>query len=162
MRLVAVLGYSDGHGPDLHPICAARLELAGRLAKRGDSVVLTGWARRPGAPAEAELMRRSWRGPECRLFCDTSARITAENAVSVARLARELGAREIVVVTSSWHRARTALLFRLLAGMPVSVVSARRPWAARPLVRELGAFALLPLQLRRARRNASASARTGA
>ena len=103
-------------------------------------------------------MRRSWRGPDCRLVCDTSARITAENAVSVARLARELRVREIVVVTSSWHRARTALLFWLLAGMPVSVVSARRPWAARPLVRELGAFALLPLQLRRAR----ASARTGA
>jgi uncharacterized SAM-binding protein YcdF (DUF218 family) len=86
--------------------------------------------------------------------CDTSARITAENAVSVARLARELGAREIVVVTSWWHRVRAALLFRAFAGVPVSVVSAGRPWSARLLVRELAAFVLLPIQLIAARRGA--------
>jgi uncharacterized SAM-binding protein YcdF (DUF218 family) len=158
MRLVAVLGYSDGRGHGLHPICAARLELAGRLAKRGDSVVLTGGSRRAGAPAEAELMRRSWRGADCSVVCDTSACITAENAVCVARLARELGAHEIVVVTSWWHRVRAALLFHALAGMPVSVVSAGRPWSARLLVRELGAFVLLPFQLRRARSRASGRA----
>jgi uncharacterized SAM-binding protein YcdF (DUF218 family) len=154
VRLLVVLGYSDGRADGLHPICAARLERAALVAERADTVVLTGWARRRGALPEAELMRRAWRGPAERVICETGARITAENAAQVARLVPELGVREVVVVTSSWHRPRTALLFRLLVrgtGAPVRVVTARRPWSLRLVLRELACLALVPAQVRRAR-----------
>jgi uncharacterized SAM-binding protein YcdF (DUF218 family) len=154
VRLVVVLGYSDGRADGLHPICAARLERAARMAEGADTVVLTGWARRRGALPEAELMRRAWRGPGERVICETDARITAENAARVARLVPELGVNEVVVVTSSWHRLRSALLFRLLlrgTGAGVRVVGAKRPWSLRLLLRELVCFALVPAQVRRAR-----------
>lgn len=149
-----MLGYSDGRREDLHPICAARLERAARVGDGADAVVLTGWARRDGTPPEAELMRRAWNGSQ-ELICDTEARITAENAAHVARLVRERGAGEVVVVTSSWHRLRTVLLFRLLlrgTGARVGVVTVGRPWSLRLLLRELACFALVPVQVRRARR----------
>jgi uncharacterized SAM-binding protein YcdF (DUF218 family) len=154
MRLVVVLGYSEGRSEGLHAISAARLERAAALAERADAVVLTGWARRAGRPSEAELMRGAWPGPERPLMLDSEARITAENAAYVARLVDELGAKEVVIVTSWWHRLRSALLFRsLLRDRPVRVVvvGAGRPWSIRLLVRELACFALIPLQLRRAR-----------
>jgi uncharacterized SAM-binding protein YcdF (DUF218 family) len=155
VKLVVVLGYSDGRGDDLHPVCAARLERAAREAADADAVVFTGQGRRTGADSEAELMRRAWRGPEIRLICEPRARITAENAVHVARLVRDLGARDVVVVTSWWHRARARLLFGALlrgSGARVRIVAAAgRPWTLRLLLRELAAFVLLPLQLGRAR-----------
>jgi hypothetical protein len=152
VRLVVVLGYSDGSGGDLHPICAARLEAAAALAPEADAVVLSGWSRRSGALAEAELMRRAWTGPRMPLHCDAHARITAENAAYVAALARELGAREVVVVTSWWHRLRTWLLFRaFLRGMVLRVAPARGPWSARLLARELVLLPFVPAQVLRAR-----------
>jgi uncharacterized SAM-binding protein YcdF (DUF218 family) len=154
VRLLVVLGYSAGRRGGLHPICAARLERAARVADGADAVVLTGWARRDGALPEAELMRRVWEGPPERVICDTESRITAENAARVAVLVRELGAREVVVVTSWWHRLRAALLFRLLlreTGALVRVIAAGRPWSVWVLLRELACFALVPAQVRRAR-----------
>jgi uncharacterized SAM-binding protein YcdF (DUF218 family) len=153
-RLVVVLGYSDGRNAELHPICAARLGRAARLAQHADAVVLTGWARRTGSVPEAELMRAAWPGPERPFIVDTEARITAENATYVAGLVDELGAEEIVVVTSWWHRLRAALLFRILLGdrrVRVAVVGVERPWNVRLLLREVACFALVPFQLRRAR-----------
>ncbi|HEX2044732.1 MAG TPA: YdcF family protein [Gaiellaceae bacterium] len=154
MKLLVVLGYSDGSGDGLHPICAARLERAAEVAHGADAVVLTGWARRRDSVPEAELMRRAWRAPG-RVICETEARITAENAAEVAHLVRELGAREVAVVTSWWHRPRAALLFRLLVGPTgarVRVVAAARPSPLRLVLRELACFALVPAQVRRARR----------
>lgn len=154
MRLLVVLGYSDGRADGLHPICSARLERAAQVAEGADTVVLTGWARRPGALPEAELMRRAWRGPGERVICETGARITAENAAQVARLVPELGAHEVVVVTSSWHRLRTALLFRLLlrgTGASIRVVAAKRQWSLRLVLRELACLLLVPAQVQRAR-----------
>lgn len=150
MKLVVVLGYSDGRSDGLHPICAARLERAAAECADADAVVLTGQGRRAGAIPEAELMRQAWRGPAARLICEPRARITAENAAHVGALARELGAHEVVVVTSWWHRLRAWILFATLlrgSGARLSVVSAGRPWSLRLLVREIGAFALLPFQL---------------
>ncbi len=156
-RLIVVLGYSDGRSHELHPICAARLEHAASLAAEGDVVLLSGWSRRPGRLPEAELMRRAWTGAPEALLSDPDARITAENAANAAAHARELDAREVVVVTSSWHRARAGVLFRsLLPGVQVSVVGARTPGSARLYLREAVVFPLVPLQLRMARR-----ARTG-
>ncbi len=162
MRLIVVLGYSDGRSHELHPICAARLDHAAGLVREGDAVLLSGWSRHPARLPEAELMRRAWRGPAAALLSDPDSRITAENAANAASHARELGAREVVVVTSSWHRARAGVLFRsLLPGVQVSVVGARTPASPRHYVREAAAFPLVPLQLRMARRSRSSKGTAG-
>ena len=157
-RLIVVLGYSAGRSGELHPICAARLEHAAGLAAEDDVVLLSGWSRHPGRPAEAELMRRAWPGPARSLISDPDARITAENAANAAAHARELGVEEVLVVTSSWHRARARVLFRsLLPDVQVTVIGARTPGSPRHLAREAAVFPLVPIQLRivrRARRKA--------
>jgi uncharacterized SAM-binding protein YcdF (DUF218 family) len=146
MRLVAVLGYSAWRGADLHPVCAARLAVAGELASEEDTILLSG---RP----EAHLMRRAWAGPGERVLYDDHARVTAESAAHVARLARELEASEVVIVTSWWHCRRAAFLFRrALRGSGIAVRTIGAPSrSGRLLLREAGAWAMLPLQLRRAR-----------
>ena len=152
-RLVVVLGYSAGNGDGLHPICAARLAHAAGVVADGDAVLLSGSSRRPALLAEAELMRRAWAGLECELLCDLDARVTAENAANAALHARELAVRDVVVVTSWWHRFRARVLFRaLLPGLRISVASARTPWSPRLLLRELAVFPLVPVQVRLARR----------
>jgi uncharacterized SAM-binding protein YcdF (DUF218 family) len=152
-RLIVVLGYSAGRSGELHPICAARLEHAARLAGEGDVVLLSGWSRHPGRPAEAELMRRAWPGSAASLISDPDATITAENAANAAAHARELGVEEVVVVTSSWHRVRTRVLFgSLLPEVRVTVVGARTPGSPRLYAREIAVFPLVPFQLRMARR----------
>lgn len=147
MRLVVVLGFSERGGGALHPICAARLQAAAALASAEDTVVLSG---RP----EAELMRGAWTGSALRVVCDTGAGITAETARYVGRLARELGASEVVAVTSWWHCRRTRLLFRsVLRGSGARVRTVPVPsWTPRLLLREAAAYTLLPLQLSVARR----------
>lgn len=156
-RLVVVLGYSGGRRDGLHPICSARLAHAARLAGEGDAVLLSGWSRRPGVVAEAELMRRAWTGASTVLLCDPDARVTAENAANAATHARELAVGRVLVVTSWWHRLRARVLFRsLLPEVRVEVVAARTPWSARLLLRELAVFPLVPLQVARARRRAAA------
>jgi uncharacterized SAM-binding protein YcdF (DUF218 family) len=142
-RLVAVLGYSRRGDTELHPVCAERVAHAQRLAVARGTVILSG---------EAELMRAAWAGPDVLLICDSEARSTVDNAANVAEVARRLGARELVVVTSRWHRARTTILLRAAlrkSGIRLSVETAD---AARPLrlrVRELACLALLPFQLAR-------------
>jgi hypothetical protein len=147
-RVVGVLGYSRRRTGELHPICAARLAQAQRLAEGARAVVLSGYS-------EAEAMRSAWTGPEVLLVCDPTARSTAENAANIAAAARELDARELVIVTSPWHRARARILVgAALRGSEIRV-SIEAAESSRPLLlfaRELGCFAFLPLQLRRARR----------
>lgn len=118
-RLVAVLGYSTRRVSGLHPVCAARLEAAERVAEGAEAVLLSGWSRRRHGQSEAELMREAWRGPDVRLVADGDARTTAGNARAVAAAARELGADEVVVVTSSWHARRARLLVRAALGPDV-------------------------------------------
>lgn len=98
-------------------------------------------------------MQEAWSGPVDFLISDPDARITAENAANAAAHARDLGVEEVVVVTSSWHRARTGVLFRsLLPDVPVTVVGAPTPGSPKNYAREVVVFPLVPLQLRRARR----------
>ena len=146
MRLVAVLGYSAWRGAGLHPVCEARVAAAAELASEEDTVLLTG---RP----EAELMHAAWPRGAGRVLCDSDARLTAESAIHAARLARQLGADEVVAVTSWWHCRRTGVLFRrALAGSGIDVRTVGAPrWSARLLLREAAAFAALPLHMRRAR-----------
>jgi uncharacterized SAM-binding protein YcdF (DUF218 family) len=142
-RVVAVLGYSRRGDSELHPVCADRVAHAQRLAVARGTVILSG---------EAELMRAAWSRPDVVLICDPDARSTVDNAANVATVARTLGVRELVVVTSRWHRARTRILLRAAlrkSGISFSVETAE---GARPLrlrLREVACLALLPFQLAR-------------
>lgn len=149
-----MLGYSGWRHRSLHPVCAARLEAAERAAEGADAVLLSGWARLPWRETEATLMRAAWRGPDVPLISDGDARTTVGNARAVAAAARELGADEVVVVTSSWHRLRARLLLRAALGPDVAIelVSPARSRRLLLLGREGACLLLLPLQLRAARR----------
>ena len=149
MTLIAVLGYSRRGDETLAAICAARLRRAEELAAPGDTVLLSGWGRAAGG-TEAELMSAAWAGPEVTLVLDNHARSTAANARSTARHAAELHTREVLLVTSSWHRPRAALLARAaLRGSGVALRSAAVPraWPLLPVLRELACIPVLPLQL---------------
>jgi DUF218 domain-containing protein len=153
-RVVAVLGYSGRDTALLHPICAGRLRLAHELAVHGEPVILSGWGRRSAGRSEAELMREAWPGPRGHLVCDGTARSTSDNAANVAAAAGELGATELVVVTSRWHRRRARILFRAaLRGQPVrlSVKGAPGPRSPAVVARELVCLAFVPFQLLRLR-----------
>jgi uncharacterized SAM-binding protein YcdF (DUF218 family) len=154
-RLVAVLGYSPRRGSELHPICAARLARAEHVARAGDVVLLSGWSRRNGSQTEADLMAEAWRSPGVELVHDRDARHTVQNAARIAAAAQEVGAAEIVVVTSWWHRPRAAALARRAVGPQgarVTAVGARSPLRLPLLLRELACLAALPAQLRAVRR----------
>jgi uncharacterized SAM-binding protein YcdF (DUF218 family) len=148
--VVAVLGYSPRRGSGLHPICAARLARAASMTRPGDVVVLSGWSRRGGGESEADLMARSWPGPDVRLVRDRGARHTAENAAGIAAVALALGARELVVVTSTWHRFRAGFLVRRAlrgTGLPLTTVGTRSRRSLPLLGREVLCAAALPAQL---------------
>lgn len=149
MRLVAVLGYSCRRGSSLHPVCAQRLAHAERLARADDAIVLSGWARGGAASGEAELMHAAWRGPEAQLVLDRHARNTAENAAAVARVARDLDAEQIVLVTSGWHARRAALLVRRAlrgTGIDVRTSSSDDPPTVRQRMREAACLVWAPVQ----------------
>jgi DUF218 domain len=144
-RVVAVVGYSRGRRSALHAVCVERLRHAERLAAGARAVILS------GCP-EAELMRGGWRGPAVPLLCDNNARTTAGNAVNVAARTRELGAEELVVVTSHWHRARVRALMRAAlrgTGIKLSVEGADGRTPPLALAREVACFAALPVQMLR-------------
>ena len=142
-RVVVVVGYSRRRDSELHPVCAERLAHAQSLAGDARAVILSGCR-------EAELMRAAWRGPDTFVICDAKARTTAGNAANVAARARELGASELVVVTSRWHRTRVSLLMRAaLRGSGIELSVEATDGAGPPLLRarELVCLALLPVQL---------------
>ena len=144
-RVVAVLGYSHRRTGRLHAICASRLAHAQGIAEGAHAVVFSGWS-------EAEPMRAAWTGPDVLLVCDPEARSTAANAANVAAAARELGAQELVVVTSPWHRRRTRILVGAAlrgSGIRYSIETAEGPRPRWLLAREVVCLALLPLQLPR-------------
>ena len=156
-RLVAVLGYSRGRSRGLHPVCEARLRAGERAAEGAAAVLLSGWARRPSHPSEAALMRAAWRGPTLPLLDDGDASTTAGNARSIAAAARRVGATEVTLVTSSWHRLRAGVLVRaaLDPRVRLTVVSAPRTRPLHLLARELACIAALPLQVRASRGRSS-------
>ena len=100
-----VLGYSPRRPAGLHPICAARVEHAAGVIDDGDVVVLS------GTDGELELMGGAWGGADVEPRRDPALR-TADSAVAAVRLAEEVGADEVVVVTSWWHRPRAELMLR--------------------------------------------------
>jgi uncharacterized SAM-binding protein YcdF (DUF218 family) len=144
--VIAVLGYSRRTDRPLHPVCAERLAHAQRLAVSAGTVILSG---------EAELMRAAWSGPEVVLLCDSDSRSTADNARNIAAAARALGAKELAIVTSRWHRYRAGILVRAALrgsgiGVRIEPAGSRRPLLL--VIREGACFALVPLQVRRMKR----------
>jgi hypothetical protein len=157
-RVIAVLGYSRGSRAELHAVCAERLRHAETVAEGARAVVLSGWSRSHNGLGEAELMRDAWSGPDVPLICDPTARSTMQNAAVVAAEARELGADEVVVVTSRWHSFRAARLVR--AALPATDVrTSSPPGAVSPgvLARELVCLFGLPVQTRLLRRESGSA-----
>ena len=153
-RLVVVLGYSDGGRGELHPVCAARLERAAELTTPDDVVVLSGWARVPDTHSEAELMRAAWRGAAREVVVDPDARTTVENMANAVNDVLRVGAREVLVVTSSWHAPRATIALRwLLRSTGIRVRDAApQGRSRRAALREGPLWLLLPFQLWRAGR----------
>ena len=148
MRLVAVLGYSEGRTTNLHPVCAARLARAARVVRPDDAVLFSGWARRRSASPEADLMARAWTSPARKVMLDRNARSTVGNALGVARAARRVRAQEVVLVTSGWHGRRAyaltrAALFRSRTKVTMATTDEFATPTAR--LRELACWTLLPL-----------------
>ncbi len=148
-RLIAVLGYSSGSAVELHPVCAARLARAAEISTTEDVVVLSGWARSADGTSEASLMAANWRGAAAEVVVDPVARTTAENAHNTLNDILRVGAREVIVVTSTWHARRARFAFRwLLRFTGVKVRSESPPGrSAAASVRELPLWLLLPFQL---------------
>jgi uncharacterized SAM-binding protein YcdF (DUF218 family) len=150
LRVIVVLGYSDGGRGALHPVCAARLTRAAEISSEEDVVVLSGWARVPGTRSEAELMAAAWRGRAGELVVDPDARTTVGNAANALDDVRRVGAREVVIVTSRWHAARARVAFRLVlrgSGVQITAAHPAERWNPRASLRELALWALLPAQL---------------
>jgi len=149
-RVIVVLGYSDGGRGTIHPICAARVKRAGEISTAEDVVVLSGWARVSGTPSEAHLMEEAWAGAAAELVVDPDARTTVGNAHNALDDIRRVGAREVVVVTSRWHAARSRAAFRLLLWrhrVAVSTASPAEPFSLRAALRDLPLWLLLPAQI---------------
>jgi hypothetical protein len=149
-RLVLVLGYSPRRPTGLHPICEARVEHATGVVGEGDVVVLS------GTDGELELMGGAWGGSHVEPRRDPALR-TADSAVAAVRLAEEIGADEVVVVTSWWHRPRAQLMVRSALrrrGIRITSSGARGPWSPFHLAREAVCYPLVPVHLAQARRRA--------
>ena len=146
-RLVVVLGRCGGG--ELHPICEARLALAAAITTADDVVVLSGWARRPDTHSEAELMRAAWRGQAREVVLDPDARSTLDNVANAVNDVLRVGAREVLLVTSSWHAPRAKATLRWLlrsTGIRVSAVTPPER-SVRAAIRELPLWLLLPFHL---------------
>lgn len=148
-RLVAVLGYSNARDSELHEICAMRLQRAEQEARDGDVVLLSGWARGRSGASEADLMARSWGGRPSRILLDRGARSTLGNVLGAATAARTLAAREVVLVTSSWHGRRAAALLRAAlhgSSSTVSLALTDEPTPIRERLREAACWVIVPVQ----------------
>ena len=154
LRIIVVLGYSDGGAGTIHPICASRVARAAEISTPDDVVVLSGWARVPGTRSEAHLMEAAWKGTAREVIVDPDAQTTVGNAVNALNDVERVGAGEVIVVTSRWHAARAKAAFRWLLradDIRVRVAYPAEAFAARPALRELPLWLLLPAQLWHAR-----------
>jgi uncharacterized SAM-binding protein YcdF (DUF218 family) len=97
-------------------------------------------------------MAAAWRGDTLAVVPETESRSTVGNARAIARYVAEVGADEVVVITSSWHQPRAALLFRAAlrgSGARLRVLATERSWPLGPVLREVACFVALPIQLAR-------------
>ena len=152
-RLIAVLGYSsrDG-GAELNRVSAARLARANEEALPGDTILFSGWRRPRRAVSEAELMSKGWNGNAGNVLLDNASRTTYGNVLAAANVARELSAREIVLVTSGWHARRASRLLEAAHGDRVVLAATDERGTVGARIRERACWLLVPLQAALAQR----------
>ena len=140
--LLVVHGHREGNAvggrAEISREAVARVRLAERVASRDRiaSVLFCG-AGAPGRPSEARQMAACWRGPAIDVLLDERSTDSAENAAEALWWGRELGARELIVVSSWWH-LRLPAYYLGAAGIAVSHARCWR-WdrPARRLAHEL-------------------------
>ena len=99
-------------------------------------------------------MRAAWSGAAREVVVDPVARTTVENLANALNDVRRVEAREVVVVTSSWHARRATAAMRWLLRRRGIHVRAESPSgrSKRAALRELALWPLLPFQLWQARK----------
>jgi uncharacterized SAM-binding protein YcdF (DUF218 family) len=123
-----------------------RLDRGIRLHREGAAPLLLLSGGGTGPVPEAEIMHQIAlaRGvPERALLVERRSRNTVENAREAARLLRERGVREVLLVSDRSHLPRAALLFRL-AGLRVAGRAGVPPqsllWEMAAAIRECAAL----------------------
>src|SRR5262249_14523059 len=98
-------------------VCISLVRESERIAASThvDTVVFSGGSVRGGAP-EAEQMRDVWRGPGVELVVESTASVTAENAVRTLPLLLERGIERAIVVCAPLHLYRARFFFSRLYG----------------------------------------------
>jgi uncharacterized SAM-binding protein YcdF (DUF218 family) len=94
-----------------------RMLVAYDLLREGKAknAILSGGPAAPGLESEAEGIARQlerWGIPRDRLIIEDKAKNTRENAVETARIVKERGFKDILIVTSAYHMKRSMGCFR--------------------------------------------------
>lgn len=136
---LVLLGCRIGPGRALSATAERRVEAAARAfaAGLGARVIVSG-GRRWDGHAEAEVLGEALlaRGvPEQALVLELLSLSTCENARYSVELAREIGARELGVVTCDWHMRRALAAFERagVVARPIPALTPALPIPARLL-----------------------------
>lgn len=124
--VVCVLGCRPGSPALARRARAARDAFVSRKA----SLVLTCGGPTRGGRVEADVLAEMLQDggvPESAIVRERLSRDTQENAVGAARILRERGRTEVVVVTCSWHVPRARRLFERAGLRVVAAVGAEPP-----------------------------------
>lgn len=120
-------------------LSSSRLAAGARawLLERAPVVILTG-GRGPPGKSEAARMKYAIERlgvPASAIVLEERSRNTEDNAANTARILRDLGGKRILLVTSSLHMPRSALLFERqgidVVAVPVPEGAHRTTWPAR-------------------------------
>ena len=156
---IVVLGARLSPSGQITDVLHERITAAAALWRAGGGklVVATGGITRGNRRAEAEVMAEALAAAGVAdVLVEPRALTTADNARYTAELLAPLGARTVWIVTQPFHGRRAAYLFRK-AGLETrvwhiadSLQYRDRRRAARWMMRELAAWALLAVRRRRA------------
>jgi DUF218 domain len=115
MRVVVVHGHRDPGRIIISRECVRRVDRAQRIP--ADVVIFSGAGIR-GEHSEAEQMDACWQGsPDVFRILDEHATSTVENAERCSRIARNLWAVQVTIVTSWWHAPRAWWCWRRQPGI---------------------------------------------
>jgi uncharacterized SAM-binding protein YcdF (DUF218 family) len=141
-QAIVVLGGGSLHGNDVHlpdPYSMLRLNKAFALWREGESLlILSGgspWGKKALSEARAmQAVLREWGVPEEKILLEERSKTTWENAREVAQKVRELGIKNLYLVTSGVHLKRALLAFRyFLPEVSIYPVSAHSAYDRDPL-----------------------------
>lgn len=122
---IVVLGARVRDGGQISPALARRVQKGVALYRRGFAplVLFTGGRGRSTRPAEAVVAMRfaeSLGLPRGAAILEEASRTTHENAEACARILRARGAREVIVVSDTFHLFRAHRLFVQAGLMPLT------------------------------------------